>query len=209
MILPAFSTTTTSPGRTSLRSISSALCRLARLTVVPASSTGSRSATGVIAPVFPTWTRMALQPRGGLVLLELVGDHPARAFRRAAEPLALVEAIDLEHQAVDLEIQLVQPLDQLLAVVDGGGERRKALDVGRGRQAVAAKLCQKLHVGLGLQPAAVAGTVAKEPQPPLGADARIELADAAGHRVAGVFEQRLARRSSCRWLKRTRSELVM
>ena len=59
MILPAFSTTTTSPTRMSLRSISSALCRLARLTVVPASSTGSSSATGVIAPVLPTWTRMA------------------------------------------------------------------------------------------------------------------------------------------------------
>ena len=59
MILPAFSTTTTSPTRTSFRSISSALCRLARLTIVPANSTGSRSATGVIVPVLPTWTRMS------------------------------------------------------------------------------------------------------------------------------------------------------
>ena len=59
MILPAFSTTTMSPTRTSLRSISSALCRLARLTVVPASSTGARSATGVMAPVLPTCTRMS------------------------------------------------------------------------------------------------------------------------------------------------------
>jgi hypothetical protein len=60
MILPAFSTTTTSPMRTSLRSISSALCRLARLTTVPASCTGSSSATGVIVPVLPTCTRMSL-----------------------------------------------------------------------------------------------------------------------------------------------------
>ena len=59
MILPAFSTTTTLPGRTSLRSISSALCRLAWLTIVPASSTGSRSATGVTAPVLPTCTRIS------------------------------------------------------------------------------------------------------------------------------------------------------
>ena len=39
MISPAFSTTTVSPMRTSFRSISSALCRVARLTVVPASLT--------------------------------------------------------------------------------------------------------------------------------------------------------------------------
>ena len=37
-----------------LGSISSALCRLARLTTVPASSTGCKSATGVIVPVLPT-----------------------------------------------------------------------------------------------------------------------------------------------------------
>ena len=59
MIFPAFSTTTTSPTRTSLRSTSSALCKLARLTVVPAISTGSKSATGVIVPLLPTCTRMS------------------------------------------------------------------------------------------------------------------------------------------------------
>ena len=36
--------------------------RLARLTVVPASSTGARSATGVIAPVLPTCTRICSTP---------------------------------------------------------------------------------------------------------------------------------------------------
>src|SRR4029079_13632247 len=40
MVYCAFSTTTMSPIRMSLRSISSALCRLALLTVVPASLTG-------------------------------------------------------------------------------------------------------------------------------------------------------------------------
>ena len=58
MISPAFSITTVSPTRMSLRAISSALCRLARLTVVPASGTGVRSATGVSLPVLPTWTLM-------------------------------------------------------------------------------------------------------------------------------------------------------
>ena len=56
MISPAFWITTASPMRTSLRSSSSALCRLARRTVVPASSTGSSSATGVNLPVLPTCT---------------------------------------------------------------------------------------------------------------------------------------------------------
>ena len=34
------------------------------------------------------------------------------------EPLALVEAVDLEHQAIDFEVEFVQPLDQLFAVRD-------------------------------------------------------------------------------------------
>ena len=55
MIFPAFSTTTRSPSFTPSRAISSALCRLARETVVPAISTGSSSATGVTRPVLPTW----------------------------------------------------------------------------------------------------------------------------------------------------------
>ena len=59
MISPAFSTTTMSPTRTSFRAISSALCRLAWLTVVPASRTGgSKWATGVSLPVLPTWHSM-------------------------------------------------------------------------------------------------------------------------------------------------------
>ena len=58
MISPAFSTSTVSPMRTSLRSISSWLWRVARATVEPESSTGRSSATGVSTPVRPTWTTM-------------------------------------------------------------------------------------------------------------------------------------------------------
>ncbi len=61
MISPAFWITTASPTRMSFRSSSSALCRLARLTVVPASSTGSSSATGVSLPVLPTCTVIAVR----------------------------------------------------------------------------------------------------------------------------------------------------
>ena len=54
MTSPARSMSTVSPIRTSFRLTSSSLCRLTLLTVTPASSTGSRLAAGVRAPVFPT-----------------------------------------------------------------------------------------------------------------------------------------------------------
>src|SRR5262249_57834623 len=57
MISPAFSTTTMSPTRMPLRSISSALCRLALLTVVPARRTGgAKWPTRGNFPVPPTRT---------------------------------------------------------------------------------------------------------------------------------------------------------
>jgi len=49
-----------SPARTSFRTTSSSLWSVARETVVPASTTGSSSATGVKAPVRPTCTAIAL-----------------------------------------------------------------------------------------------------------------------------------------------------
>ncbi len=56
---PARWTTTVSPLRTSLRSISSSLCSVARATITPPTLTGSSSATGVRAPVRPTWITMS------------------------------------------------------------------------------------------------------------------------------------------------------
>ena len=52
---PARRITTVSPMRTSLRRTSSMLCSVALLTVTPPTNTGSRRATGVSAPVRPTW----------------------------------------------------------------------------------------------------------------------------------------------------------
>ena len=43
----------------SFRRISSSLCRVARLILLPRSNTGSSSATGVSAPVRPTWIVMS------------------------------------------------------------------------------------------------------------------------------------------------------
>ena len=61
MISPAFSITTASPSLMSFLAISASLCRVALDTVVPATSTGSSSATGVSAPVRPTWMVMDLR----------------------------------------------------------------------------------------------------------------------------------------------------
>ena len=56
MTSPARRTTTVSPTRTSLRRTSSSLWSVALVTVTPPTSTGDSRATGVIAPVRPTWT---------------------------------------------------------------------------------------------------------------------------------------------------------
>ena len=78
MISPAFSTTTVSPRRMSFRSISSALCKLALLTVVPASRTGgSKWPTGVSLPVRPTWTSI----RASRVIACSAANLYARAHR--------------------------------------------------------------------------------------------------------------------------------
>ena len=53
---PALRTLTVSPIWTSLRIISSSLWRVAFVTVTPPTKTGFNRATGVIAPVRPTWT---------------------------------------------------------------------------------------------------------------------------------------------------------
>ncbi len=54
MTSPARRTITVSPTRTSLRSTSSSLCRVALVTVTPPTNTGASRATGVSLPVRPT-----------------------------------------------------------------------------------------------------------------------------------------------------------
>ncbi len=128
----------------------------------------------------------------GLVLLELVGDHPPRGLRCGPEAVALVVTVHLEHQPVDLEIQLVQPLDEPLAMVGGRLEAGEACRAGRGGDAVVGHFLEELHVRLRGESLPVADGVTKEPQSPLGADPRVQLADAAGNHVPRVGKQRLA-----------------
>ena len=64
MISPALRTSTVSPMRTSFSAIKSWLWRVALVTVVPASRTGSRAALGVSTPVRPTWMTMSTTLEG-------------------------------------------------------------------------------------------------------------------------------------------------
>ena len=82
----------------------------------------------------------------GLVFLELVGDDPPRGLRRGPQPLPLVVAVHLEHQPVDLEIEFVQPLDELLAMLGGRLEAGKAGHAGRDGDAVVGHLLEEIHM---------------------------------------------------------------
>ncbi len=59
MTSPALRSTTMSPISTPLRLTSSALCKVARSTMDPATCAGSITANGVTRPVRPTFTRMS------------------------------------------------------------------------------------------------------------------------------------------------------
>ena len=107
--------------------------------------------------------KMLLTLGGRFVLFKLVGDEPAGRFARGAEPLALIEAIDLEHQAVDFEVEFMQPFDQRLAMRDGGGEIVESLDERRCRHAPAGEL-EKFGMRFRREPFAIADAVAEKPQ---------------------------------------------
>ncbi|MCK7473542.1 MAG: hypothetical protein MZV49_08590 [Rhodopseudomonas palustris] len=64
--------------------------------------TGSSRATGVSAPVRPTWMSMSSRTVVGLLGRELVRDRPARRRDSEAEPRAAVEPVDLVDHAVDV-----------------------------------------------------------------------------------------------------------
>ena len=81
MTSPALRSTTVSPGRTSLRFTSCALCSVAISTVEPATTTGSITPYGVTRPVRPVFTSM----RSSLVLTSSGGYLNAMAHRGARD----------------------------------------------------------------------------------------------------------------------------
>ena len=118
MISPAFWMTTASPIMMSLRSSSSALCRRraldGRAGKLHGLELGHRRDLARLADLNVN----AQQPRDRLLGLVLEGDRPPRALAPRAEPLALVEVVDLDHQAVGLEIERVALLVPALGVLD-------------------------------------------------------------------------------------------
>ena len=87
------------------RAISSSLCSVAFCTTTPPTVTGSSLATGVSAPVRPTWISMSLTTVRGLLGGEFVRDRPARRARDEAEPFLPVEPVDLVDDAVDVVVE--------------------------------------------------------------------------------------------------------
>ena len=187
---PARSTKTVSPMRTSSRSISSWLCRPACTTVTPPIWTGGSTATGVSAPVRPTEVSMFSTTRRLLARRELHRDRPARRAVQRAQPLAQRELVDLHHRAVDLVAQAVAPLAQRLVVglrrLDPAARHLAPVDPEAQLAQALEQLPVRLHPELAL---ALADAVREQLERARGGDLRVELAQGAGGRVAGVREQ--------------------
>ncbi len=161
-----------SPTRTSSRSISSALCRVARATMTPPTLTGSRSATGVSAPVRPTWMMMAFSRVRACSAGNLCADRPARRAAHEAQPLLPVDAVDLVDDAVDVVGQR-RPLDAHLAV-EGPHLVGRPAQLGQ-RIDLEAPLLEQLQVFAVRLPGARLGLapgIGEEAQRPLGGDRR-------------------------------------
>ena len=110
---PARCTMTVSPTRTSLRRISSSLCRVARCTTTPPTVTGS-STRGRGQRALPA-DRDHDAAHHGLRLLggEFVRQRPARRAAAHAEPGLQREIVDLVDDAVDVVGQLGAPFGQI------------------------------------------------------------------------------------------------
>ena len=106
---PARWTITSSPSRMSLRLMSSSLCSVACETVTPPTSTGSSCAHGLSAPVRPTRMWILLQLRLRRHRRPLERARPARPLVQRAEAALLVERVDLDHDPVDLVVELDAP----------------------------------------------------------------------------------------------------
>ncbi len=192
MTSPARCTITSSPGRTSLRWMSSSLCRVARSTVTPPTGTGSSTAKGVSTPVRPTLTSMLCKPRNGRRRGELEGDRPARVVGDLAEVALQRDLVDLDHDPVDVVVDLGPPFDP---GGTGGDHLLDGLVAGRRRvhpKALSGQPGERLPVAVELEALAVAELVAPDVERPRGGHGRVELTDGAGGGVARVGEGRLA-----------------
>ena len=124
---------------------------------------------------------------------ELEGDRPAGLAPDDAQLALRLEVVDLHDDAVDLEVEVLAPLLPGMACLDDRGEVVVQLDVAVHLEAVGAQPLERLEVGLEVEALAGADAVAPDRQGPRRCQLRVELADRAGGRVAGVRERALAR----------------
>ncbi len=190
---PARCTTTVSPTRTSLRSTSSWLWSEAFETVTPPTCTGRSFATGVSAPVRPTWTSMA-----SITVVACCGGNlnaiAQRGERGSSPDLPLqVEPVDLEDRAVHLDRQRLALLEHALVIRQGRLQVGAGLALGTHREAPGGQLLQHLHLPLHRSGQTLGHGVGPELE---GAEAApvdiVELTQRAGRRVARVGEGLLA-----------------
>ena len=125
MTSPALRSTTVSPMSTPLRCTSWALCSVARLTVDPATKTGSMNANGRDPTGAPDVDPDVEELGRDLLGRVLVGDRPARCARGGAEPALHGDLVDLDDDAVDLVLDVVAVL---AVVVDVGLDALDGVD---------------------------------------------------------------------------------
>ncbi len=193
MTSPARITITSSPSRTSLRSRSSSLWRVAVVTVTPLTWTASSIANGSRCPVRPTFQTILFSfvvavDGGNFHATAQRGSRPATPSSRCrprSSTLTTTPSISKSswsrrssHQLAALG-DLVDALVQLHLVVD--------------RKAPLAEPFEHLAVAVGLPAAAGADAVGPQRERARGGDLRIELAQRAGGGVARVREGRLSR----------------
>ena len=115
---PARVTTTSSRSRTSFFARSSSLCRVAVETVTPPTWTGSSIANGSSRPVRPDVPDDPVERRRRGDRRELPGHRPARLAAGDAELAPQRALVDLDHDAVDLEVERLAPLLPPQAALD-------------------------------------------------------------------------------------------
>ena len=154
-------------------------CAASRCTiVVPPTNTGFRRATGVSAPVRPTWTSMSEHLGGRFLGGKLVRDRPARRARDEAELLLLGEAVDLVDHAVDVVGEL-RALGADVARRTRAGPRRpsrRARSFATGKPSSASASSSFACVAGSSKPSLRADAVGEEREPALRGEARVELA---------------------------------
>ena len=119
--------------------------------------------------------------------------RPTRTRMQHAEPALLVERVDLDHDAVDLVVELQPPL---LPLDTGRGhvvDRLEPLGVRVGAQAVLAQPLEHRKLRLELDAIAATGSVDPDRERPVGSDRRVLLAEASRRRVARIRRELLAR----------------